>query len=82
MGKRSVEESLSEDVARVSMGQRLVEELQVSEPVLLGCEVAATTADGLCFLHAVLQQLDVESPDMVWRLVVVVLHAMVGSREP
>ena len=45
--KRSFEESPSAD--RVALDQRLVEELQVTEPVLLGCEVAATTVDGLCF---------------------------------
>ena len=79
--KRSYAEAHNAFDERVEAGQRLLGQMQLTEPVLSGCEVGATPGDGLCFLHAVLQQLQVEASEIVWKLVVIVLHAMVGSRE-
>ena len=62
-------------ISRVAQGQAKLESCLVARPDLAGYVVSETIGDGLCFLHAVLQQLRM-NPDHVWKLAMAVLRYM------
>ena len=72
--------SCNGDICRVELGQAVLNEASLSEPCLRGCENQETTGNGMCFLHAVLQQLDIESSTCVWPLSMCILEYMFEGR--
>ena len=69
------------DNPRLADGRCLVNELRTFHPELRLCQVIETPSDGLCFLHAALQQLDIESTVYVWKVAMMVLKAMAQTHE-
>ncbi len=58
---------VSSEDPRVVSGQALVTELRAEHTQLRYHDVRETPADGLCFLHAVMQQIRIDDPSTEWQ---------------
>lgn len=66
---------------RVERGQSFLRRAQKYHPELREHEVKDTTADGMCFLHAIVLQVELEKQYSVWDIAVSLLHWM-SCRKP
>ena len=66
---------------RVVCGQALVTSLRGEYTELRNHEVRETTADGLCFLHAAMQQLGIDDPSSEWEVAMAVIQSLAANRE-
>ena len=66
---------------RVERGQSFLRRAQKYYPKLREHEVKDTTADGMCFLHAIVLQVELEKQYSVWDIAVSFLHWM-SARKP
>ena len=63
--------------ARVLEGRNRLHECLHQRPDLVGHTVKETPGDGLCFLHAVLQQLRI-NPGHIWKVATLVIRHMLA----
>ena len=73
-------EALSSEDPRVVSGRTLVTELRAEHTQLRYHDVRETPADGLCFLHAVMQQLRIDDPSTEWQVAMAVTQALAENR--
>ena len=66
---------------RVERGQFVLRRAHKYYPELREHEVKDTTADGMCFLHAIVLQVELEKQYSVWDIAVPFLHWM-SARKP
>ena len=78
--KANVTEELSSEDPRVVSGRTLVAELRAEHTQLRYHDVRETPADGLCFLHAVMQQLRIDDPSTEWQVAMAVTQALAENR--
>ena len=65
---------------RVVSGKALVTSLCGQVPELQYHDVKETPADGLCFLHAVLQQLRIDDGGSEWQVAMAVIQSLATNR--
>ena len=73
-------DSLPGSDARVVAGTLLLTELSAEHVEVCDHDVRQTPADGLCFLHAVMQQLRIDDPSIVWQAAMAVTQALATNR--
>ena len=66
---------------RVVTGKTIVSSLSGTYTELLQQEVRETPADGLCFVHAALQQLQIEDATISWQVAMAVLKSLAAHKD-